>query len=121
MALTALAKVFSQASEWSELSTETKTEIPSPILFWSTSATRRRMTPSASSLWMRFQHGVEDSPTRSPISATDREACGACGLQPLEAFPAWRRGQPDAVADLGNRQRGVLLQHHQDLAIDSVE
>src|SRR5688572_7530915 len=32
------------------------------------------MTPSASSRWMRFQHGVDDSPTRLPISATDREA-----------------------------------------------
>ena len=39
--------------------------MPSPILFWSTSATRRRITPSASSRWMRFQHGVDDSPTRS--------------------------------------------------------
>src|SRR5580704_14711587 len=32
------------------------------------------MTPSASSRWMRFQHGVEDKPTREPISATDRAA-----------------------------------------------
>jgi hypothetical protein len=41
---------------------------------WSTSATRFWMTPSASSRWMRFQHGVDDSPTREPISATDSEA-----------------------------------------------
>ena len=74
MALTASANLRSQASEWSALSTETNTEIPSPILFWSTSATRRRITPSASSRWMRFQHGVDDSPTRSPISATESEA-----------------------------------------------
>ena len=33
MALTASANLRSQASEWSELSTETNTEIPSPILF----------------------------------------------------------------------------------------
>src|SRR5688572_4835518 len=32
------------------------------------------MTPSASSRWMRFQHGVDDSPTRLPISATDSDA-----------------------------------------------
>ena len=32
------------------------------------------MTPSASSRWMRFQHGVDDRPTRLPISATDSEA-----------------------------------------------
>src|SRR5215813_15616986 len=32
------------------------------------------MTPSASSRWMRFQHGVEDRPTKLPISATEWEA-----------------------------------------------
>src|SRR5688572_30663766 len=32
------------------------------------------MMPSASSRWMRLQQGVEDRPTRLPISATDREA-----------------------------------------------
>src|SRR5580698_8314249 len=32
------------------------------------------MTPSDSSRWMRFQHGVDDRPTREPISATDSAA-----------------------------------------------
>jgi hypothetical protein len=32
------------------------------------------MTPSASSRWIRFQQGVEDKPTRAPISATESEA-----------------------------------------------
>src|SRR6516225_6723116 len=32
------------------------------------------MTPSASSRWIRFQHGVEDRPTRLPMSATESEA-----------------------------------------------
>src|SRR4249920_3639764 len=32
------------------------------------------MTPSASSRWIRFQHGVDDRPTRLPISATESEA-----------------------------------------------
>src|SRR5262245_11618993 len=32
------------------------------------------MTPSDSSRWMRFQHGVDDNPTRLPISATESEA-----------------------------------------------
>src|SRR5579862_7965556 len=32
------------------------------------------MTPSDSSRWMRFQHGVEDRPTREPISATESAA-----------------------------------------------
>ena len=48
--------------------------MPSPILSGSIRATRLRMTPSASSRWMRFQHGVDDRPTRLPISATDSEA-----------------------------------------------
>jgi hypothetical protein len=45
----------------------------------------------------------------------------AVGLQPLDALPARRRGQPDPVADLGDRQRGILLQHRQDLAVDGIE
>src|SRR5215217_8031937 len=48
--------------------------MPSPILTGSIRATRFWMTPSASSRWMRFQHGVDDSPTRLPISATDNDA-----------------------------------------------
>src|SRR5438445_5938459 len=91
MALTAVAKVFSHASEWSELSTETNTEMPSPILFWSTSATRRRITPSASRRWMRFQHGVEDRPTRSPISATDSEASSCSTVRILRSMASSRR------------------------------
>jgi hypothetical protein len=43
------------------------------------------------------------------------------GLQPLDPFPAWRRGQPDAVADLGDGEGGVPLQHRQNLAVDGVE
>ena len=43
------------------------------------------------------------------------------GLEPLDPFPARRRGQPDPVADLGHRQRGVLLEHRQDLAVDGVK
>ncbi len=33
---------------------------------------RRRMTPSASSFWMRFQHGVCDNPTLAAIAAIDK-------------------------------------------------
>src|SRR6185437_10727139 len=74
MALTTSAKRLSQSCEWSPVSTETKTVMPSPILSGSISATRRVMTPSASSFCSRFQHGVDDRPTRWPISATEREA-----------------------------------------------
>ena len=45
----------------------------------------------------------------------------AVGLQPLDALPARRRRQPDPVADLGDGQRGVLLQHGQDFAVDGVK
>src|SRR5690606_37976481 len=40
----------------------------------STSATRPVMIPAASSFWIRFQHGVCDSPTRSAICATESVA-----------------------------------------------
>ena len=36
-------------------------------------------------------------------------------------FQHGRRGQPDPVADLGDGEGGVLLQHGQDLAVDGVE
>ena len=45
----------------------------------------------------------------------------AIGLQPLDALPARGRRQTDPVADLGDGQGGVLLQHGQDLAVDGVE
>ena len=53
------------------------------------------------------------------ISAT-RLLDHAVGLQPLDALPARRRGQADAAADLGDRERGVLLHHGEDLAVDGV-
>ena len=45
----------------------------------------------------------------------------AVGLQPLDALPARRRGQPDPVADFGDGQRRILLQHRQNFAVDGVE
>src|SRR6476469_6316265 len=74
MAPTTSAKFFSQSCEWSPVSTDTNTVMPRPSLSGSMSATRRRITPSASSRCKRFQHGVEDRPTRCPISATESEA-----------------------------------------------
>ena len=44
----------------------------------------------------------------------------AVGFEPLDALPARRRGQPDPVADLGDRKRGILLQHRENLAVDGV-
>jgi hypothetical protein len=42
------------------------------------------------------------------------------GLQSLDAFPAWGRGQADKVADLGDRVGGILLEEGKDLAVDGV-
>jgi hypothetical protein len=47
-----------------------RTVTPKPTFSRATIATRFLMTPVASSLWMRFQHGVVDSPTARPTSAT---------------------------------------------------
>jgi hypothetical protein len=44
----------------------------------------------------------------------------AVGFQPLQPLPARRRGQSDALADLGNGERGVLLHHGENLAVDGV-
>ena len=49
------------------------------------------MTPSASSRWIRFQHGVDDSPTRSPISATDSEASCCRTVRILRSMASRRR------------------------------
>jgi hypothetical protein len=52
----------------------TKTVTPTFIFSGFSSATRRSITPSASSFWMRRQQGEGDSPTRSATSATGRSA-----------------------------------------------
>jgi hypothetical protein len=41
-------------------------------------------------------------------------------LQALNALPTWGGGQSNPVADLGDRQRSVLLQDSQYFSIDSV-
>ena len=45
----------------------------------------------------------------------------AIGLQALNPLLARRRGQADTLANFGDRQRRILLQHRQDLAIDGVD
>lgn len=74
MAETVAAKRCSQSWEWSAVSMETNTVSPRPSFTGSSTATRRSMTPSASSFWIRFQHGVCDRPTRSPIAAMESVA-----------------------------------------------
>ena len=44
----------------------------------------------------------------------------AVGLEPLNPLPARRRGQADPLADLGDGQRGVLLQGQEDFAINGI-
>ena len=68
----------------------------------------------------RNEHG-DAEPDLVLVDQRDPAQDHAVGLQPLDALPAWRRGQPDPVADLGDGKRGVLLQHGQDLAVDGIE
>src|SRR3569623_3267446 len=41
---------------------------------------------------MRFQHGVDDRPTRSPISATESEASSCRTVRILRSMASRRRG-----------------------------
>ena len=68
----------------------------------------------------RDEHGNAE-PDLVLVDQRDPAQDDAVGFQPLDALPARRRGQPDPVADLGDGQRGILLQHRQDLAVDGVE
>ncbi len=68
------ANCSSQSFEWSAVSMETKTVRPSPSFTGSSTATRRSITPSASRRWIRFQQGVCDSPTCSPMAAMESVA-----------------------------------------------
>ena len=54
------------------------------------------------------------------IDQRDAPLDHAVGLEPLDALPARRRGQPDPAADLGDRERGILLQEAENLAVDGV-
>ena len=60
------------------------------------------------------------SPILSGIDQRDAAGDDAVGLEPLQALPAGRGGQADPLADLGHRQRGILLHHGEDLAVDGV-
>jgi hypothetical protein len=55
------------------------------------------------------------------IDQRDAAQDHAVGLQPLDTFPARGGGQPHPIADLGDGQRSVLLQHGENLAVDGVE
>ena len=74
MAVTVWANFDSQADEWSPVSIETNTVSPIPIDSGEISATRFRMMPAFSRRWIRFQHGLCDSPTRWAICANERLA-----------------------------------------------
>src|SRR5690606_30442301 len=55
---------------WTLVRIDTKTVTRALTLAGSSSATRRLITPSSSSFWMRRQQGVVESPTLFAISAT---------------------------------------------------
>src|SRR5262249_18118982 len=44
----------------------------------------------------------------------------AVALEPLDALPARRRGKADPIADLGDRERGVLLEDSKNFPVDGV-
>ena len=68
----------------------------------------------------RHEHG-DAEPDLVLVDQRDPAQDDAVGFQPLDALPARRRGQPDPVADLGDRQRGIVLQHREDFAVDGVK
>ena len=41
-------------------------------------------------------------------------------FEALDPLPARRRGQAHPVADLGHRERGIVLQQRENLAVDRV-
>ena len=67
----------------------------------------------------RDEHG-DAEPDLVRVDQRDALGDDAVGLQPLDALPARRRRQADALADFGDRERGVLLHHGEDLAVDGV-
>ena len=83
-----------------------------------------RVGLSSTPCWKRIQRLEADGVIQKRVAVIDQRNPAqdhAIGFQPLDAFPARRRRQSDPIADLGDRQRGVLLQDHQDLAVDGVE
>ncbi len=44
----------------------------------------------------------------------------AVGFKALDTLPAWRRRQSDARADLGDRERCVILQDSKDFPVDGI-
>src|SRR6516162_1624763 len=78
------------------------------------------MMPSASSRCIRFQHGVDDKPTRLPISATESEALSCSRLRILrsiasmEAAPAERdRTDSPQLSGISAVHRKVFPGNHQ--------
>src|SRR3569623_497250 len=59
---------------------------------------------------MRFQHGVDDRPTRSPSSATESEASSCRTVRILRSMAASRRGVSSTVgARSASDIRNILL------------
>src|SRR5262245_62057281 len=59
-------------------------------------------------------------PDLSRVDQRDAARDDAVSLKALQPLPARRRRQADALADLGNRERGVLLHDSQDLPVDGI-
>src|SRR5215472_16373786 len=65
------------------------------------------MTPSASSRWIRFQHGVEDRPTKLPISATEWEASCCRRARILRSMASIRAPAKGNKCNLDGRGRMI--------------
>ena len=68
-------------------------------------------------------HGYEHrqaEPELLRIEHRDTPLDHALRFEPLDALPAGRLRQPDAVGDLGDRERCVLLKQDEDLAVDGI-
>lgn len=80
-----------QRRDGDQAATATNRLSPLPMLSGSTRAMRRRITPEASSFWMRRQQGVGDSATRSAICATDNVASSCNHPINLRSISSMRR------------------------------
>ena len=72
-----------------------------------------RVGLSSTPCWKRIQRLEAEGVVQKRVALIDQRhpfEDDPIGFQPLNALPAGRRRQSDAAADIGNRQRGVLLQ-----------
>src|SRR4029077_2105549 len=75
------------------------------------------MTPSASRRWIRFQQGVEDNPTRLPISATERDAFSCSTARIFRSIASTSRFFLYGPSSWGSKEKNILAQAVRVLAL----